>query len=401
MSKKDALLLPKQRTIGLVLFCLVIVQGCAAKTSYVPPAFDRSVVFKNIVICVEGEPQFEVYDKRFEFHWYDLFIPYGIGRLARDEKVKQNVNPNQLFSPQEIFSTELIHTIKNSHRFKKVHLAAQSKDIPRQSDFDALLVLNVKEWGMVGTQQEKDTLIPYLLLDLRMTRLADGRILWKEQFRLRSKQRDYIDNYAANNGLFRKDLVAMADRTGNRIAALLGGAKTTLTPEAITQYAALVPTASLHSSNLKASKTKIAQKVPNKSQNDLHFSRIPDGKLLPDDIQRLFADKTVRGHQNKKDVNYYYYFGTDGSLQRKMEEKMRVRTGRWTTNAQGMCISYDNSKKKCYELIKENGVINQYTTKHAGKRKIKISFTEFYKGKINSLLVDERKDKRKKKHRAP
>ncbi len=399
MSRKATPWMLRRRTICHALLLCAILQGCVSSTNYVPPVFDGGTEIRNLVVCVEGEPPFEVYDKRYEFHWYDMFISFG--RYARDQVVKDKVDPDRLFSPQEIFTTELIRAIQTRHRFGQVYLAAQSKDISPPSGFDALLVLNVKEWGMVGTKQEKDTLIPYLLMDLRMTSLKDGRVLWKEQFRLRSTQREYIENYADDKELLRRDLVAMASRTGNRIALLLGESKTTRTPEEIDRYAALPASPSSQFGDRNTQTGKALQEAPGNLHGEVHFSRIPDGRMLPDDIRRLFADKTVRGFDHKKEVEFIFYFGADGSLLRKKTGQKRMRTGRWSTDASGLCVSYDHSDLKCFVLLKEKGVINQYPAKSAGKGKIGITFSGFRKGEDKSLLADDRKKYGKqKKHPA-
>jgi hypothetical protein len=112
---------------------------------------------------------------------------------------------------------------------------------------------------------------------------------------------------------------------------------------------------------------------------------LADNELSAAEVTELFSGKTVEGINVGKGYSFKAYFDPNGTVRAKYP--VGGRQGKWRVDKKGRkCIKWeDQSKEKCFVLVKEGEVYEEFKIKKDGRRKHVATFKKFTEGNLYGL----------------
>lgn len=77
-------------------------------------------------------------------------------------------------------------------------------------------------------------------------------------------------------------------------------------------------------------------------------------ELSGDEITSLFADKTVKGHHERKDYDFRSYYAADGTFRSHQGPDGELHEGTWRVDGPDICIRWkDESEDLCRRMVQD------------------------------------------------
>ena len=106
---------------------------------------------------------------------------------------------------------------------------------------------------------------------------------------------------------------------------------------------------------------------------------LPEEVLSAEQIEQLFAGKSVAATVEGKAKNTTFYFADDGKL-RQIRNGWQ-RDGVWNVRADGrLCIELETSARDCRMIVKQDDKFRQYAVKKDGNHLYEITYNTFLEG---------------------
>ena len=112
---------------------------------------------------------------------------------------------------------------------------------------------------------------------------------------------------------------------------------------------------------------------------------LAENELSAAEVTELFSGKTVEGINVNKGYSFKAYFDPNGTVRAKYA--VGGRQGKWRVDKKGRkCIKWeDQRKEKCFVLVKEGEVYEEFKIKKDGRRKHVATFKKFTEGNLYGL----------------
>lgn len=122
------------------------------------------------------------------------------------------------FSARAIFVESFSKTLKDSGRLSEWQMFDKAPEGNEVERFDAVLTMNIKNWGLRLPAREEEKLAGFIELETKMSRIKDGQMLWDEHDTFIGQRRHYFSEYKDDGNMFRSEIKETIQNAGLRMA---------------------------------------------------------------------------------------------------------------------------------------------------------------------------------------
>jgi hypothetical protein len=123
------------------------------------------------------------------------------------------------FAVREIFIEALTRTFKESGKVIEWELFDKGPAEDELRRFDAVLTMNIKDWGLRLPAQEKQKPAAFLELRSKLSRIKDGQVLWDEDEIFMGQKRHFFSEYEEDKNILLNELRETTKSAGSRMAS--------------------------------------------------------------------------------------------------------------------------------------------------------------------------------------
>jgi len=102
--------------------------------------------------------------------------------------------------------------------FKIGNCYEEELDASEGQKYDAVLTLNIKDWGLRLPSQTVEQLAGFIELEAKMVRTEDNQTLWEEHDTVLGQGRRFFSEYKDDGNLLRNEIKETVQSAGSRIA---------------------------------------------------------------------------------------------------------------------------------------------------------------------------------------
>lgn len=214
--------------ILLSLFFLTSLTGCGSAHKTLRPEQGQLNNIKTLAVVVEQDKEFEIFYSRANadatgaalFGVVGVAVGASIDENEDKEKAKLMAPAISNISCKSIFSEALL-PLQQNERFEKVEIIKDGFNSDQFKDYDAVVFLAVKKWGLRLVEQRTDTVSGFVEVDIKMQTVPDNKLIWEERQVIAGRSREYLREYISNAELLQNELTQTIKDAGSRMSNLL------------------------------------------------------------------------------------------------------------------------------------------------------------------------------------
>jgi len=203
--------------------------ACAGADSYVPVDQNKLDHIKKLVVLVEMKGELTLVQKAQDFGVEEVayspapLIAFVIKKSYEsvDGKKAELIWSSHRMSCQQRFVESLQKSSKICNRFKQIWFFEKKGEIESYQNADALLTLDVVQWGIKAVQKSKEKTRFFMDIRILLKDLSNKKILWADR-QLVSLIKNYpINSYLSNIDLLENHILEIIDKSSRRIEQLM------------------------------------------------------------------------------------------------------------------------------------------------------------------------------------
>lgn len=218
-----------QCKIHVIILSFALIMACAGADSYVPIDQNKLDHIKELIIFVELREELTLVQKAQDFGVEEVAYspaPFFASVIKNSyesvdaKKAKQIWSSHQM-SCQQRFLESLQKSSKLYNRFNQIWFTENQADIEGHRDADAVLTLDVVEWGIKAVPKSKGRTRFFMDIRISLKDTSNNKLLWNDRQLVSLLKNNSINSYLDNIDLLENHILEVIKKSSKRIEQLL------------------------------------------------------------------------------------------------------------------------------------------------------------------------------------